>query len=176
MRVLVTSRPGAGHFGPLVPFARALQRAGDEVLVAIPGAAGEMVEQAGFAVWPLDEPPQAGRAAIFARAHALGDSDAANRLVVGEVFIGMDTPAWLPCMEQAAEAFEPDLILSDSAELAGGLVAERRGIPLARVSVSLPGLEARFTATIAAALGEGPRGRRPGARAGRARPPRRASS
>ncbi len=152
MRILVTSRPGAGHFGPLVPFARALQRAGDDVLVAIPGAAGEMADAAGFAVWPLDDPPQEGRAALFARAHALGDTEAANRLVVGEVFIGMDTPAWLPGVEEAAEAFDPDLILSESAELAGGLVAERRGIPLARVSVSLPGLEARFTETIAAAV------------------------
>lgn len=45
MRILVTSRPGAGHFGPLLPFARALQRAGDEVLVAIQGpAAGELAD------------------------------------------------------------------------------------------------------------------------------------
>jgi hypothetical protein len=39
MRGLVTSRRDAGHFGALVPFAHALVRAGDEVLVAAPHAA-----------------------------------------------------------------------------------------------------------------------------------------
>ena len=31
MRVLITTRRGAGHFGPLVPFAQAFRRAGDEL-------------------------------------------------------------------------------------------------------------------------------------------------
>jgi hypothetical protein len=33
MRVLISTRQGAGHFGPLVPFAHALLRDGAEVLV-----------------------------------------------------------------------------------------------------------------------------------------------
>ena len=37
MRVLVTTTGAAGHFNPLVPFARALLDAGDEVLLADPG-------------------------------------------------------------------------------------------------------------------------------------------
>ena len=36
MRVLMTTKAGAGHFGPLIPFARAFQRAGADVLVAAP--------------------------------------------------------------------------------------------------------------------------------------------
>jgi UDP:flavonoid glycosyltransferase YjiC (YdhE family) len=57
MRVLITSRRGAGHFGPLVPFAHAFRRAGDEVLVAAPRAAASMVEGAGLRFWGFDDPP-----------------------------------------------------------------------------------------------------------------------
>jgi hypothetical protein len=33
MRILLTTTRGAGHFGPLVPFAEAFRRAGDEILL-----------------------------------------------------------------------------------------------------------------------------------------------
>jgi len=49
MRVLVTTTGAAGHFTPLVPFARALLFAGDEVLVATRASTVATVERAGFA-------------------------------------------------------------------------------------------------------------------------------
>jgi hypothetical protein len=42
MRVLLTTKRGAGHFGPLIPFGDALRRAGAEVLVAAPRSARTM--------------------------------------------------------------------------------------------------------------------------------------
>ena len=36
MRLLVATTRGAGHVGPLIPFARAAQRAGHQVLFAAP--------------------------------------------------------------------------------------------------------------------------------------------
>jgi hypothetical protein len=36
MRVLISTRLGAGHFGPLIPFAHALLRGNHEVVVVAP--------------------------------------------------------------------------------------------------------------------------------------------
>jgi len=72
MRVLLTTRRGAGHFGPLVPFAQAFRRAGDEVLVAAPHAARSMVESAGLPFWGFDDPPPQ-REAIYSSLDGLTD-------------------------------------------------------------------------------------------------------
>ena len=58
MRVLFTSTRGAGHFNPLVPFARAFERAGHEVMFAGPPALEGSVEAAGFRFWQFDPPPE----------------------------------------------------------------------------------------------------------------------
>jgi UDP:flavonoid glycosyltransferase YjiC (YdhE family) len=51
MRVLMTTKAGAGHFGPLIPFARAFQRAGADVLIAAPREAAPMVRAEGLPLW-----------------------------------------------------------------------------------------------------------------------------
>src|SRR3712207_8116609 len=43
MRVLICTRQGAGHFGPMIPFAHALLRDNAEVLVTAPSSAAPMV-------------------------------------------------------------------------------------------------------------------------------------
>ena len=48
MRFLLTSLPGAGHFHPLVPVARALESAGHDVLVATAPSARASVEGSGL--------------------------------------------------------------------------------------------------------------------------------
>ena len=53
MRVLVSTTAGAGHLGPLVPFARALVDAGHEVVVAAPASFASAVEKAGFTHHPF---------------------------------------------------------------------------------------------------------------------------
>ena len=47
MRVLISTRMGAGHFGPMIPFAHALLRHNSEVLVTAPASAAPMVAEAG---------------------------------------------------------------------------------------------------------------------------------
>jgi UDP:flavonoid glycosyltransferase YjiC (YdhE family) len=47
MRVLFATTAGAGHFGPLIPFARAALSVGHEVAVAAPGAFESAVRGAG---------------------------------------------------------------------------------------------------------------------------------
>src|SRR5580765_7015068 len=48
MRALFTTQPGIGHYRPLVPFARALERAGHRVSVACAPRFHDEVGKAGF--------------------------------------------------------------------------------------------------------------------------------
>ena len=54
----MTSNRGAGHIDPLVPFAHAFLRAGDDVLVAVPEGSRALVEDAGLPCFALDDPPR----------------------------------------------------------------------------------------------------------------------
>src|SRR6185295_7880595 len=85
MRILFTSLRGAGHFGPVEPFASGFARRGHDVLVAIHRAGAEMVRDHGLPVTPLDSPPDDMRNAVFAQAAELGVEESA-RLVACEVF------------------------------------------------------------------------------------------
>jgi UDP:flavonoid glycosyltransferase YjiC (YdhE family) len=57
VRALFSSTRGAGHFNPLLPFARAFERAGHQVLFAGPPDLAAAVEAAGFRFWRFDPPP-----------------------------------------------------------------------------------------------------------------------
>ena len=58
LRILLTTTGHAGHVLPLVPFARAWQRAGHEVLVAAPRERTGVVEQAGLPLLTFEEPAE----------------------------------------------------------------------------------------------------------------------
>ena len=131
MRVLFTSTNGLGHVHPMVPLARAFAERGDNVLWATGRSACERLDRAGLATAPagLDE---ADTMARFARFHAgLGDLPAAQRpdeifpWLFGETLPGPMLSDLLPI----ARAFEPDLVVSESGEFAGPLLATLRGIP-----------------------------------------------
>ena len=151
MRVLVSTTAGAGHFGPLLPFANAFQRAGHEVLVAAPESFTAAVGQAGFPHWPFADAPQEQWAAVMARLPQLS-RDEAEALVIGDVFAGMDVRAALPRTLAAVEQWRPDLVLWENAEFSGPLAAERFGVAHARVGVSLARGEVRFGSLVAAKL------------------------
>ena len=81
-RAIVLSTPGrgerlagdiAGHLGPLLPFARALLRNNDDVIVTVVGAGARLVEDAGLDVWPIPDPPEEERAALFERARGMSE-------------------------------------------------------------------------------------------------------
>ena len=66
MRVLFATTGGIGHFGPLVPFARACLDAGHEVVVAAPTSFADQVGRAGLAHAPIGEPPAEVLGRVFA--------------------------------------------------------------------------------------------------------------
>ena len=69
------------------------------------------------------------------------DFAAANALMIGEFFGGIDARAALPDLLGVVDMWKPDLLLRESWEFAATIVAELRGIPLARVGLGLASVE-----------------------------------
>jgi UDP:flavonoid glycosyltransferase YjiC (YdhE family) len=134
MRVLLTTKRGAGHFGPLVPFAHAFRRAGADVLVAAPHSTRAMVGAEGLPVSLFDEAPEADRDAVFAGAHRLPEV-ARGPYVFAEAFIRLDARAALPGMLDVCRRWRPDVVMSEISEVAGPLVAEALGLPAVCVGI-----------------------------------------
>jgi UDP:flavonoid glycosyltransferase YjiC (YdhE family) len=140
VRVLFSSTRGAGHFNPLVPFARAFERAGHELLFAGPPDLAGPVDSAGFEFRHFDPPPEDELGAIWARVPELPPEEA-NEVVVGEVFGRLNTAAALPRLREACEEWRPDAVLRDPNEYGSALAAELHGIPHARVAIGLASVE-----------------------------------
>jgi UDP:flavonoid glycosyltransferase YjiC (YdhE family) len=136
MRVLVATTAGAGHFAPLVPFARACAAAGHEVRVAAPGSFSRTVEQAGLDHVPLADASPEALGAAFARIPELTMRQA-NELVIGEVFGGLDAEAALPGLRRVVETWRPDVVLREPAEVASYVVAMESGLPYVEVNIGL---------------------------------------
>jgi UDP:flavonoid glycosyltransferase YjiC (YdhE family) len=136
MRVLMSTHRGAGHFGPLVPFARACVRAGHDVLVAAPRSAAAMVARAGLDLHPVEEADPADEAPIHERARSLSP-EAANELMLRDLFGRVRGGAALPAMLEAVAGWGPDLVLHEISELAGPAAAARYGVAHARVGIGL---------------------------------------
>src|SRR4051794_37516804 len=153
MRVLFTSTPGAGHLGPLLPFANAVRRAGHEILVAAPISAQARVERAGLPFMSHADPSEGDLAPFWARVRA-GGLEQGNPLVIGELFAGLRARAALPGIELAIDAWRPDVVVRETCEFAGAVAAEARGVPHARVGIGLAATEATAIGWAAARVDE----------------------
>jgi UDP:flavonoid glycosyltransferase YjiC (YdhE family) len=135
MRIMICTRAGAGHFGPLVPFAKAFLRNNDEVVFVAPVESAAMIAGAGLDHHPIPNPPAEGRAELFAKARQMG-WDEANVMVVREMFVEMDTPANFPHVVHAIETWSPDVLLWESSDFAAALAAEATGVPAVCVGIT----------------------------------------
>jgi UDP:flavonoid glycosyltransferase YjiC (YdhE family) len=124
----MTTKRGAGHLGPLIPFARAFRRAGDTVLIAAPHSALPTVRAEGFSTWLFDEAPEDERDEIFAIARQLPEEER-DQYVISEAFIRLDARAALPGMRDVCRRWNPDIVVSEITEVAGPLVARRSASP-----------------------------------------------
>jgi UDP-glucoronosyl and UDP-glucosyl transferase len=139
MRILFATTAGAGHFGPLLPFARAASRAGHEVAVAAPEAFGPAVREAGFDLRPLAGPSDADRSAMFGRIRQASFDDA-NVIMARDGYLGIYARAALPAMIEHVDQWRPAVIVRESLEFASLAVAERRSTAHVEVATSLQGL------------------------------------
>ena len=140
MRILFASTRGAGHFNPLVPFARAFGRAGHELLVAGPPTLSGAVASAGFDFWQFDPPAEDELGPVWARVPEL-PQDEQNEIVIGEIFGRLNTAAALPRMRAAFEEWHPELMIRDPSEYSSAVAAEECGVMHARVAIGLASIE-----------------------------------
>lgn len=138
MRVLLSTTSGAGHFRPLLPLARALQRAGHDLACAAPREAAGMVEAEGLRHLPFDgvPPDHPDRVDAFSRAPGMPPEEA-TRLVGSVVFGRLNTTYALPGAQAAVAGFAPHLVLHESAELGARIAAEVAGVPVVAVHPTL---------------------------------------
>jgi UDP:flavonoid glycosyltransferase YjiC (YdhE family) len=141
MRVLLTTRGSSGHVTPLAPFGHALVRAGHEVLVAAQWRFEENVRRTGLPFAPVGAPPDEEWMALLPEFARLGLDEGHDRMVA-EFFGDLDVRAMLPRLRELAHEWHPDLIIRESWEYGSTIVAEERGIPLARVGLGVAGVEA----------------------------------
>lgn len=141
-RALFTSTSGAGHLMPLLPIAGAAQERGWDVALAAPPEVESMVTSARIPFRPLPGIPgdDPRRGEIFGRVFDLPE-DERNSYVVREIFGRLNTAGTLPHMQTLFAEFRPDVVVSEAAECAGGLVAEAMGLPVVRVHPGLTSLE-----------------------------------
>ena len=129
------TRAGAGHFGPLVPFAKAFLRNNDEVVFVAPAEAAGMIAGAGFDHELIPDPPQQGRAEMFAKARRMS-WDEANAVVVRDLFVRTDTPANYPHVVNAIANHRPDVVVWEASDFAAALAAEAAGVPTVCVGIT----------------------------------------
>ena len=125
MRVLCATTANHGHFGPLLPFARALAKEGHEVRVAAPASFAGAVTAAGFVHEPFADAPREVLEPVMGRLPTLGFEEA-DDLVIREVFARIDAQAALPSLMATVRRWRPDLVLRETAELASFAAAPAR--------------------------------------------------
>ena len=131
MRVLLSSTAGHGHVFPLVPLAQALLEAGHDVVWATQAHGRDLVEGAGIA-WQragLDGPELGAlMASLRDRAEQLPGPERAA-FMFPTMFGESLSPPMARDLLPLAQEWRPDLLVQDSSQLAGPLVAAVLGVP-----------------------------------------------
>ena len=123
MRILFTTIPGSGHFHPLVPTARALQRRGHDVAFAASPTFAPAIEAAGFEAHPAGPSWREN----------LGDP-VMQQILAGEFFVDLVRMGMVEGVMRAAKATGADVIVRESGELGGLVAGAILGLPVASAS------------------------------------------
>jgi glycosyltransferase len=138
--VLFSTTAGAGHFGPLVPFARACQSAGHEVLVSAPASFASSVGAASLEHAPFADVPPEVLGAVFGRLPSVPREEA-NAIVIGEVFGRLDAQAALAGVSATVDEWRPDVVVREPTEFASWVAAEKAGVPQAVVAIGVAAMD-----------------------------------
>jgi UDP:flavonoid glycosyltransferase YjiC (YdhE family) len=154
VRILVTAEPSFGHVNPVLPLARAAQRAGHDVVVATGAEMTDHVRRHGLPVWPVGR----SRAEVDARFRAtnpdldrLGFEERIARMADG-LFVQAADERVPDLLARTAE-WRPDVVISETGELAGPIIAARVGARHLVHGVSVPPPRPLWDATFGAGFG-----------------------
>ncbi|SMX25414.1 glycosyltransferase [Boseongicola aestuarii] len=140
MRILFTSTKGEGHIRPLLPYARAAAGLGHDVQIAAPEPCAPIIAKAGFRHHVFECLSGPELEAIWGPHRGVRDDDMV-KIAIPQMFAGATAERSMPGLRQAVETWRPDVIVRESVEYAGLVVAEAYGIPHARVNVHNCGFE-----------------------------------
>ena len=138
MRVLFSTTAGAGHFGPMIPVARACEAAGHAVAVAAPASFAGSVADAGLLHRAFPDVPADQLGAVYGRLPSLPREEA-NRLVITEIFGRLDGQAALPALLDIIRDWTPDVVVRDPAEVGALVAAHGSGLPQVQVAIDMGG-------------------------------------
>ena len=153
MRVLFTTTGHSGHLLPLVPLARACERAGHEVLIATHAPRAENVERLGLPVHRIEVSPDAAWAPLMGRLPGLPQSEG-DAQIIAEGFARIGAGGALPGFLAVVEQWRPGLLVHECYEFAGPIAAERHGVRTARVALGLASTEDWVTELAAPAVAD----------------------
>jgi UDP:flavonoid glycosyltransferase YjiC (YdhE family) len=139
MRVLFTCVVGHGHFNPMVPVARALEDAGHDVAFATDPGFVDHVRSVGFQSFAsgLDMPEAIRRFIERMPGFRQTPPWEQMRYFMPGLFGGVRVEPMLADLDHVFDEWRPDLLIHDSAEMAGGIAAERASIAHAEHSIGL---------------------------------------
>src|SRR5687767_4011621 len=112
MRFLFATTANDGHWGPLLPFARACAAAGHEVRVSAPSSFAPALDRAGFTHEPFADAPPELIGPVMARLPTM-EFEAADDVVLREVFGRIDAQAGLPAVLETVEQWRPEVVLRE---------------------------------------------------------------
>ncbi|HEY9294577.1 MAG TPA: glycosyltransferase [Microlunatus sp.] len=147
--MLMSSTGNEGHFGPLVPLAKAAALAGHDVRVAAPASFSAAVQRTGMTHLPFADAPPELVAPVFARLPTLPFAEA-DAMVISEIFGRIDAQAAFPAIRAAIDEWRPDVVVREPAELGSLAAAERAGVPHVQVAIGMT----EVSRTLAGRLGE----------------------
>jgi len=151
VRILMTAEPSFGHVNPVLPLARAAQRAGHDVVVATGAELTDHVRRHGLPVWQVGR----SRADVDVRFRAanpdldrLGFEQRVARMADGLFVQAADDR--IPDLLARTAEWRPDVVISETGELAGAVVAARTGARHVVHGVSTPPPRPLWDATFGA--------------------------
>ena len=153
MRVLFSTTAGSGHFGPLIPFARACGDAGHEVKVGAPSSFAAAVVGAGLEHAPFADVPPEIIGPIFGRLPDVSFEEA-NETVLAEIFGRLDAQAALPALTEIIDVWQPDIVVREPCEFGSLVAAERAGVLQVQVAIGVGGNAGYALPILAAPLAE----------------------
>lgn len=134
-RALFTSTSGAGHLIPLFPIADAARAAGWEITVADSAGGRDHCQHPGSAV-RSSACRNSRRRPPTSRGDGEGGGTAwrgGEAYFLREIFGRLNTLGTLPTLQRLVEELDPAVIVGESSECSGGLIAEATSIPWFRV-------------------------------------------